>query len=424
LNIDKQHDTTAEVLEALQTDVLRVAQEGDETGRGQHFIPADDFEVLQAAVLTAALQGDEICRGQLPALHAGFEEQYRTVAIVLLDQMVGGSFVDRYTVGDALEGRRLTRRGPDGKVQELTSQEVINLVCAGEVQTAQASAYLPILTKHLEAKRRTDLKERALELAQEFGNDPARLFSEFKSLVAQGQRGGDPPNEMLRFLPYFQKLLQIQTGTGFLGLDSGFPLLNTTTNGLDTGLVVLAAAPSLGKTTFAFQMCQQVAEINKVPVLFVSLEQSAEELRTKALARLAKIDSRHIARGRLRSDNPEDMARLLTAGQRYFNIGRYLTIVEGDDNTTIDGIGQVAAAKMARAGANRSFIVLDYLQILPLPMGYIGRVNSTKDRVDLHMSALRRLARQLDSPVLTFSAENRAGYNSKGRKSLRRIFRP
>ena len=42
-----------------------------------------------------------------------------------------------------------------------------------------------------------------------------------------------------------------------------------------------------------------------------------------------------------------------------------------------------------------------------------GRVTSAKDRIDLHVSALRRLARQLDSPVLAISSENRQGYTSR-----------
>lgn len=378
-----------------------------------HFNPADDLEALQAAVLAAALQGDETCRGQMAALHAGFEEPYRTVASALLDQLLGGGYADQHTVRAAIGGRRLTRRDPDGKVQVLTAQEAISLICAGTLQPAQAAAYLPVLRKQLEAKRRADIKGRAEELARTMGDDPARLLAEIQSLVAHGQRNGEPPAEAMLFFPYFQGLVQIQKGTEFLGLDSGFPLLNQTTNGLDTGLSVLAAAPSTGKTTLAFQVCQQVAETNKVPVLFVSLEQSAGELRTKALARLAKIDSRHIARGRLRSDNPDDMTRLQQAAQRYFNLGRYLTVIEGDDTTTIDYIGEVAAAKMARAGAKRCLIVLDYLQILPLQRADAGRVTSAKERVDLHVSGLRRLARQLDSPVLAISAENRQGYTSK-----------
>jgi replicative DNA helicase len=55
-------------------------------------------------------------------------------------------------------------------------------------------------------------------------------------------------------------------------------------------------------------------------------------------------------------------------------------------------------------------VAVDYLQIVPLQESESSRVSSTKEKVDLHVSALRRIARDLDSPVIAFSSENRAGY--------------
>ncbi|MEI7684643.1 MAG: DnaB-like helicase C-terminal domain-containing protein, partial [Planctomycetota bacterium] len=289
-----------------------------------HFIPAADIESLQAVVLQAALHGDETCRGELTTLHTGFEEPYRTIAAVLLSQLSGGSFADHHTVGAAIQGQRLRRTSPNGGVMELTAQAAMNLVCASPANTAQAIAYLPVLRNQLEANRLADFKARAEGVIQQFGNDPAELRRQIELLTAQTQRTDAAPTEAILFFPYFGGLVQTQTGADFLGLDSGFPLLNQITNGLDTGLWVLAAAPSTGKTTLAFQMCQQVAA-NRVPVLFVSLEQSVGELRTKALARLSRINSHHIGRGRLRSDNPDDMAQLMQAATEYFSLSRYLT---------------------------------------------------------------------------------------------------
>jgi replicative DNA helicase len=102
----------------------------------------------------------------------------------------------------------------------------------------------------------------------------------------------------------------------------------------------------------------------------------------------------------------------LEAANGYFAIGRNLTILEGDDTTTIGTIADIAHAKMARAGARRCLIAVDYLQILRPSPEDAGRFTSAKDRVDLHVSALRRLARRLDSPIIAISAENRAGYGS------------
>ena len=53
------------------------------------------------------------------------------------------------------------------------------------------------------------------------------------------------------------------------------------------------------------------------------------------------------------------------------------------------------------------------MQVLPVRQQDGFRASNTKDRVDLHVSALRRLARKLNSPVLAISSENRAGYGQK-----------
>ena len=87
-------------------------------------------------------------------------------------------------------------------------------------------------------------------------------------------------------------------GRAWLGLDCGFNHLNEVLNGLTEGVIILAGAPSCGKTTLAKQIADHVAEVEKVPVLFYSFEQSAEELRIKSLARLSSVDSRRIWKGR------------------------------------------------------------------------------------------------------------------------------
>ena len=329
--------------------------------------------------------------------------------------MLGGGFLDANTILAALGGQKLTRRNADGKTVTLTAQQAIDLICTTPVHPGQAHAYLPLLRDRLDAQRRAEFRDQVQEAARQYGDEPDRLLRQVEGLVAQARRdqAGAHPPESLRLLPYFQQLMQAQQGTPFLGLDSGFPLLNQVTNGLDTGLWVIAAPPSLGKTTFVWQLCQQAAQLNQVPVLFVTLEQSEGELRVKALARISKLNSRHIARGRLRVDDPQDVLRLRQAMREYFHISRHLTIVAGDDTTTVDAIGEEAGAKMARVGADRCLVAVDYLQILPVDRSDAGRVTSAKDRVDLHVSALRRLARQLDSPVIAISAENRAGYGSR-----------
>lgn len=380
------------------------------------FEPADDFEMIQSVLIAAAVNGDVSVRSQLRRLQEAFDEPYRTVAAVISRKCHADEFIDRHTLGHHLRSHPLTRRTVGGRIEQLNAGQVVDLIFATESQTGQAAAYLKVVSERLTAKKQADWQDQAIELVKELGADPRRLLSSFAEMAEQAGRESLStseafPSEMLEVIPFAEQLLSEQTGSEFLGLNSGFSHVNSICNGLDTGLSILAAPPGRGKTTWLWQVCCQVAQIEKTPVIFVSMEQSKRELRAKALARISRIAYRHLLRGRLRSDNPEDRQKLLAALEQYFAISKYLTIVEGDETTTVDTILNVATARMSHA--SRCLIAVDYLQKLPLRLSDAPRVTSTKDSIDIQVSALRRIARELDSPVVTISSENRAGYKSR-----------
>jgi replicative DNA helicase len=196
-------------------------------------------------------------------------------------------------------------------------------------------------------------------------------------------------------------------GRPLLGLHSGFPQLNEVLNGLTPGVFILAGAPSTGKTTLAKQIADSVAEIEQVPVMFWSFEQSKEELRIKSLARIASVDSWAIWKGRTDDSTWE---RVKKADEYYRReSGRWLTVIEAGRTDTIEAIRSAALMTKRKAGGDKPILlVLDYLQILPSSEGEC--LDGTKDKVDRDMSELRRLSRDLKSPILVISSEGRDAY--------------
>jgi replicative DNA helicase len=203
-------------------------------------------------------------------------------------------------------------------------------------------------------------------------------------------------------------------GRDIIGLDSGFRHLNEILNGLNTGVIILAAMPSLGKTTLAKQIADHVAAKEKVPVLFYSFEQSAEELRIKSYARMASVDSRVIEKGRT---NPETWSKVENAERKYRQgPGPYLKIIEGGRTDTVEAIRSAALMAKRKAGAERILLVIDYLQIIPSG----DNTKDIRERIDMILTDLRRLARGLKSPVLVISSMNRAAYKKTGTKGILR----
>ena len=214
----------------------------------------------------------------------------------------------------------------------------------------------------------------------------------------------------------FMKVLDAHRADGraWLGLDSGFRHLNEVLNGLTEGVFILAGAPSTGKTTLAKQIADAVAVAEKVPVLFWSFEQSKEELRIKSLSRLASVDSRAIWKGRSDADT---WAKVEAAAEDYRRgPGRWLTIIEAGREDTLDRIRSVAVMAKHKAGGDKKvLLVLDYLQIIPAGK---DAPEDTRARIDWNLSELRRLSRDLKSPVLVISSLNRAAYAGNPLPSL------
>jgi replicative DNA helicase len=202
-------------------------------------------------------------------------------------------------------------------------------------------------------------------------------------------------------------------GRDYLGLDCGFRHLNEVLNGLPDGVVILAGAPSCGKTTLAKQIADTVAEGEKVPVLFYSFEQSAEELRIKSLARLSSENSRDIWKGRT---GPGTWPKIEKAAEDYRQgPGPYLTVIEAGRKDTVEAIRAKALMTQRKAGGTRVLLVLDYLQIIPAGK---DAPDALREKIDANLSELRRLSRDLKSPVLVVSSMNREAYRKNERPTM------
>lgn len=190
---------------------------------------------------------------------------------------------------------------------------------------------------------------------------------------------------------------------------TGFADLDEKAKGLYAGLYVIAAISSLGKTTFALNVADNLAEAGE-DVLFFSLEQSRLELVSKSLARktaqkdiTTAVNSLSIRRGYL----PE---QVLTAADEYKKgIADRLSIIEGNFACNISFIGDYIRRYIAKTG-KKPIVFIDYLQILQPEQDERGRTQTTKETVDSTVTELKRLSREQGLTIFVISSVNRANY--------------
>ncbi|AZG74661.1 replicative DNA helicase [Shewanella livingstonensis] len=186
---------------------------------------------------------------------------------------------------------------------------------------------------------------------------------------------------------------------GVTGVSSGFNDLDKMTAGFQSGdLIIVAARPSMGKTTFAMNLCEQAAMNEDKPVLIFSLEMPSEQIMMRMLASLGRVDQTKIRTGQL---DDEDWARvsstmgiMLEQGKMYIDDGSGLTPTEVRSR----------ARRIAREHGGLSMIMIDYLQLMQVP--------SLKENRTLEISeisrSLKALAKELEVPVIALSQLNRS----------------
>jgi replicative DNA helicase len=183
----------------------------------------------------------------------------------------------------------------------------------------------------------------------------------------------------------------------YSGLPTGYVDLDGLTAGLQNSeLIIVAARPSVGKTSFALNIVRHIIVDDGKPVLFVSLEQSRVELAERLLCCQAKVDSHKLRKGSL---SAEDMEKLLAAGDTLHQSKLYIDDTPGQNMLRI-----AANARRLKLRHDIRLVVIDYLQLIDPD----NRRDSRQEQVAAISRRLKFLARELDIPVIALAQVNRS----------------
>ncbi len=179
------------------------------------------------------------------------------------------------------------------------------------------------------------------------------------------------------------------------GVRVGFPDLDDTTRGLQPGqLVLLAARPSVGKSAFALVAAMHVAKTHAVA--FFQLEMSRSEMALRMLAIASQVNLHSMSSGHLRD---AEYARVAYGMEQMHHL--HLLV----DDTPLQTVASIrAAARVLHRRQPLGLVVIDYLQLIEADG---GRQDSRATIVGTISRGLKRLAKELDCPVLALSQLSR-----------------
>ncbi len=194
---------------------------------------------------------------------------------------------------------------------------------------------------------------------------------------------------------------------GITGLPTGFGDLDRLTDGLHPGeMIVIAARPSMGKTSLAMNLVEHLVLETGAPVAVFSLEMTAESLVTRMMFSRARMNLRAVRDGFLAE---RDFPRLTTAASKLAKAPLFI-----DDTPALSVLQLRARARRLHHHKGIKLIVVDYLQLLHSTSRRAQ--DNRQQEISEISSGLKALAKELNLPVVVLSQLNRDVERDRNRK--------
>jgi replicative DNA helicase len=181
------------------------------------------------------------------------------------------------------------------------------------------------------------------------------------------------------------------------GLPTGFVDLDERTSGLQKGdLIIVAARPAMGKTSFCLNLAQHASARTGETVGIFSLEMAKEQLVLRMLCADARVDAHRLRTGNLQE---KDWTRLAKA---YADLSASKIFI--DDSASLTPLEMRAKCRRLKAEHGLGLVVVDYLQLVSAP----GRAENRQQEIAAVSRSLKGLAKELSVPVVALSQLSRA----------------
>ena len=322
-----------------------------------------------------------------------FTIDHRLIYAAILAVYERHNKVDPLLVSDELERKNeLNRAGGDLYLYDLQSQIV---------ETESTELYAQIVQEKSTRRQLVQASEQISNLARDQEQELREVLDQsqetiFRLSQADNDQGFVPIGPILKkTIDDIEDLFNKEDQ--YIGTPTGFTDFDLMTSGLQPGdLIIIAARPSMGKSTLVLNMAQNIAIEQELPVAIFSLEMPSQQVAMRMLSAEARIDFSDLRTGGLVEEN---WAALTQAVSSLMSVPIFINDTRGVTVQTLRAEGR----RLKGEHDNLAVIIVDYLQLLSGSGRYTGREQEVSDI----SRSLKALAGELDTPIIACSQLSR-----------------
>lgn len=325
-----------------------------------------------------------------------YRPEHRVIFRQLARLADGGQPIDVVTLGDALSHA--------GELDDAGGFVYLAELASTTPSAANIHAYAEAVRERAGLRALINVGHRIAQDAFEpEGRSSAELIEEAERRIFQISEGRDEEGGPEALNPLLQRAVGridelFRSDSAITGLATGFVDLDERTAGLQKGdLVIIAARPSMGKTTLAMNLVEHAVLHQDRPVLVFSMEMPAEQLVMRMLSSVGRINQTRVRTGKL---DEEDWPRLTAAVSKLKDRPLFIDDTPALSPTEL----RSRTRRIIREHGDCALIMVDYLQLMQVAGASEGR---TAEISEISRS-LKAMAKEFDCPVVALSQLNRS----------------
>ena len=320
-----------------------------------------------------------------------YRPQHKQLFTIMLGMFTAAQPIDFVTVLEQAKADRIFASDGDAKVYLTQLVQVVP-------SASNVEAYAKLVQEKYYMRTLIDVAKSIITNSEKSDADARGLMEFAEQKLYEIRQGKDATGLVKVDRAIFELYDKLQRISGddnnqYVGIPTGFSALDTITTGLNrTDLILLAARPAMGKSTFVMNIATNVAKQGHAVAVF-SLEMSREQLISRMLSADALIQGSQLRTGNLSVD---EWTKVAVSAQ---NIARMPMYIDDSAGITVAEM----KAKLRRV-TNLGLVVIDYLQL----MSSGRRIDNRVQEVSEITRNLKVMAKELDVPIITLSQLSRS----------------